>query len=978
MKPRGPRPFGYESLMPNLVKDVLLVASPYDRFILEEDGRFADRLLSQYVEMDLSAPPHFDHVPSAKQALERMASEPYDLVLTTPHCSDMGPLELAARVRVSHPDTPVVMVTYDRAEAQQYSQRPRFEGLDQVFLWTGDPRLLVTLVKSVEDMLNVDHDTSEGLVRVIIVVEDSPSFYSSYLPIIYGEIMGQVKTLLERRLNERDRHYRTRARPKILLARTFEEAELLFEKYQAFVLGTICDLRFPRLGQLDPTAGRRFIELVRQRLPDLPVLLQSRDSEQEALARRLGVHFADKNSPELLKELRRFIRKNFGFGSFIFSDAEGSEVDRADDLLEMLEAVKRVPQDSLRDHAARNHISNWLMARSEFGLAMEVRPRRVSDFSTTDDLRNYLVEVFSRFLERQQKGEVTDFVRGSGAPERDFSRLGRGSMGGKGRGIAFVSHLLADHPIHQKYPGIRIQVPRTAVLCTDIFDQYCDTNQLRERALEAADDAEVVRLFLEQPLEDEVMEDLADILAKARYPLAVRSSSLHEDSEFLPLAGLYKTYMVPNCAAKAERRLEQLSKTIRLIFASTYLKASRAYLEANSLRVEEERMAVIVERLVGRRYGDRFYPHFAGVAQSYNYYPVGYLKPEDGVATVAVGLGQTIVEGRRALRFSPKHPHILPQMPTPEAALRISQREAFALDLSEPDFEPTIDDSSSLVLFDLAQAEKDGTLEAVGATYSPENDRIYDTIYREGHRLVNFAGVLKHDRFPLAPVLADMLEIGEEGMGTPVELEFAVSLGEGEELPEMAILQLRPLVAQGRESEVNLEDTGALKVPMLSGPALGNGVIRGLQHVVYVHPDRFELSRSRAAAEEIERINFRLEKENQVYMLIGPGRWGTADPWLGIPVEWRQVSSSRVIVELELPGLAIDPSQGTHFFHNLTSLRIGYFSLDLDQPGHLVDFRLLESLPAQSESELVRHVILPEPMEVYIDGRVRLGLALRR
>ncbi|MCH9650390.1 MAG: hypothetical protein K0U98_19310 [Deltaproteobacteria bacterium] len=964
--------------MPNLVKDVLLVASPYDRFILEEDGRFADRLLSQYVEMDLSAPPHFDHVPSARQALEQLNSVPYDLVLTTPHCSDMGPLELASRVRASHPDTPVAMVTYDRADAQKYSQRPRSQGLDQVFLWTGDSRLLVTLVKSVEDMLNVDHDTRKGLVRVIIVVEDSPAFYSSYLPIIYGEILGQVKTLLERRLNERDRHYRTRARPKILLARTFEEAKELFEKYESFVLGTICDLRFPRLGQLDPQAGRRFIDLVRSRLPDLPVLLQSRESEQERLAQQLGVHFADKNSPELLKELQKFIRKNFGFGSFVFKDLEGVEVDRADDLTEMLEAIRRVPEESLRDHAARNHISNWLMARSEFGLAMEVRPRRVSDFSTTEDLRNYLTEIFSRFLERQQKGEVTEFVRGTGARERDFSRLGSGSMGGKGRGIAFVSHLLAGHPIHEKYPGIRIQVPRTAVLCTDIFEHYCDTNQLRERALEAQDDVAVVQLFLEQPLEEEVMKDLAAILASTRYPLAVRSSSLHEDSEFLPLAGLYKTFMIPNCSDSEDLRLEQLSKTIRLIFASTFLQASRSYLEANSLRVEEEKMAVIVERLVGRRYGERFYPNFAGVAQSYNYYPVGYMKPEDGIATVALGLGQTIVEGRRALRFCPAHPHILPQMPNPDKALRNSQREAFALDLSDPDFEPNIDDSSSLVLFDLAQAEKDGTLEALGGTYSPENDSIYDSIYRDGHRLVNFAGVLKHDRFPLAGVLADLLKLGEEGMGTPVELEFAVSLGQGDEPPEMAILQLRPLVAQGRESEVSLEDTGAMKVPFLSGPALGNGVIRGLQDVVYVHPERLDLAHSKAIATEIERINYRQEQAQRPYILIGPGRWGTADPWLGIPVEWRQVSAVKVIVELELPGLSIDPSQGTHFFHNLTSLRIGYFSLNLGNIGHLVDFRLLESLPSQTDSELVRHVALPEPVEVYIDGRVRMGLALRR
>ncbi len=977
MSREGLRPFGYERLMPNLVKDVLLVASPYDRFILEEDGRFADRLFSQYAEMDLAVPPRFDHAPAARVALERLDEDRFDLVLTTPHCADLSPLELAARVRERHPGTPVAMLTYDRADALTYSSLPRSKGLDQVFLWTGDPRLLVTLIKSVEDLLNVDHDTEKGRVRVIVVVEDSPAFYSSYLPLIYTEVLTQVQALLAERLNERDRAFRRRARPKILLARNFEEGEELVRKYQRYLLGTICDMRFPRLGQMDPDAGLRFIRLVRAAQPDVPVLLQSSQSEHASLAAELKVHFADKSSPDLLQIVRTFIRKNFGFGSFVFVDPTSlEEVDRADDLPGLLEAVRRVPPEVLRFHAAKNHVSNWLMARAEFELALEVRPKKVSDFDDTEAMRRYLAEVFSEFLEREQRGEVAEFDRSRGAAGREFTLLGSGSMGGKARGIAFIRKLLAGHPVHAKYPNVRIFVPRTTVLCTDLFERFVEAGGLGRRALDASSDEEIVRLFLAQPLAPDLMEDLAAILAQIPQPLAVRSSSLQEDSESQPLAGLFKTFMLPNSAASPEVRLVQLSQAVRLIFACVFATASRNFLEAHSMRVEEEKMAVILQRMVGRRHGEVFYPDFAGVAQSYNFYPIGYVQPKDGIATVALGLGQTIVEGRRALRFSPRYPGVLPQMPDPATALRTTQRDFYALDLTEPERPPSLDDRASLVRLPLEEAERHGTLEAVGATYSAENNAVYDTIYRPGTRLVTFAGVLKHGRFPLAPLLEDLLALGEEGMGTAVEMEFAVSLGEAQAKPELAVLQLRPLVARG-EVEVELGESGAAGLPLLAGPALGNGVWRGVRDVVYVHPQRLDLARSRQVADALERINHRLEREQRPYLLLGPGRWGTADPWLGIPVGWRQVAGAVVICELQVPGLRIDPSQGTHFFHNLMSLRLAYFSIDVADPGQLADLAWLESLPAEEEIGQARHVRLAEPLAVAVDGRVRRGLVVR-
>lgn len=990
---RAERPFHYQSLMKHLVRDILMVASAYDCFILEEDGRFADRLLNQYVELDLSSPPHFRHVASAREALELVRSERFDLVLTTPHCADMRAERLAAELAAEHSHLPVAMLTYDLNDALRYSQMPRSAGIDETFLWLGDPKLLVALVKSIEDHRNVDRDTREGMVRVILLVEDSPSFYSSYLPIIYGEVVAQFQSLLAERLNERDRRHRMRARPKILLARNWEEAVDLFQRYSEYLLGTICDMRFPRGGRLDPDAGRDFIRLVRDNQADAPVLLQSGEPRHAEVARELKVHFADKNSKELLARLGEFIRNNFGFGPFRFQLPDGKRLAEAVDMEAMVEALRTVPDASLLFHGRGNHISNWLMARSEFGLAQEVRPKKVGDFPTTADLRAYLVNSFSHHLETRQRGEIAEFARHSVAITREFSRLGSGSMGGKGRGIAFLSHLLVERNLQGRYPEVRVRVPRTVVIGTDLFDRFCEHENLRQRALEASTDKEVVQLFLAQPLPKELDEDLDVILGQMHVPIAVRSSSLHEDSESLPLAGLFKSYMLPNCSRSDQVRKNQLSRAIRLIYATPFLHPVRSYIEASALRVEEEKMAVIIQELVGRRHGDYFYPDFAGVAQSYNYYPLRFIQPDDGIATVALGLGQTIVRGRKALRFSPRYPRILPQMSTPQDALSASQREFFALDLSDSELEPQVDEDAHLVTFGLDVAEQHGTLEALGATYSADNDAIYDTIYRDGARLVNFAGVLKHGRFPLAPLLTDLLAMGQEGMGTPIEMEFAVTLPvsssaagssaagtstDPKARPEIALLQLRPLVTQSGDRQVDIDELPKDCVPLIVGSALGNGVICGIRDVVYVNPDlRFEADHNRRLARQIEVLNHRLSQASRPYILIGPGRWGTADPWLGIPVTWAQVSAARVIVELELPNSHIDASQGTHFFHNLTSLRIGYFGVDLGNSAHHIDLDWLRSLKNEAGAGFLHYVELPQEVEVHIDGRTGRGVVVR-
>jgi hypothetical protein len=807
-------------------------------------------------------------------------------------------------------------------------------------------------------------------------VEDSPAFYSSYLPLLYTEVMAQTRFLMAERLNEREVLYRRRARPKIILARTYEEAEELFDRYQKYLLGIISDVSFWKNGAISKKAGIDLVARARRENPDIPVLLQSANSDHSEVAEDLDVAFADKGSPDLLSELRQFMLSNLGFGPFVFRLPDGEEVDQADGMEEMAQVLRRVPGASLRYHGERNHFSNWLMARSEFALSQAVRPVKVSDFSTDEDLRSYMIEEWSTFLDRRQRGEIAEFARGTNPLTRDFTRIGQGSMGGKARGSAFMNQMLVDHPIHDKYPGIKIVSPRSAALCTDVFDEFCHHYRLAERALEAESDEAIARLFLSVPLDRELMADLESILTRVRYPLAVRSSSLHEDSEVHPLAGLYKTYILPNSSPSLETRLEHLSQAIRLVYASTYFQGPRAYLDAHSMRLREEKMAVIIQRVVGRRHKERFYPDFAGVAQSFNYYPFRHLRPDDGIASVCLGLGQTVVEGRRALRFSPRHPQILPQMTTPSDILRNSQREFFALSMVETSAPVMMSESANLVRLDLNAAAKDGTLEAVGATYSPDNNAVYDTVYRTGVPIVNFAGVLKHGRFPLAPLLCDLLDLGEDGMGTSVEMEFAAALHPEEPKPEMAVVQLRPLGVRGHQTEVDLDAAGQGRRPFLAGAALGNGIIGGIQDVVYVHPKRFDVNGTPELAVEIGRLNARLAKERRPYMLLGPGRWGTADRWLGVPVVWEQVSGARVIVELEVPQSHIDPSLGAHFVHNITSLHIGYFCLNMGSSKDVVDLDFLESLPSVEERLSARHVRLPEPVAAYLDGRIGKGLVV--
>ncbi len=964
--------------MPFMVREILLVSTLYDSFILDEDGRFSEKLMGEYLELHLSSPPRMTRVASGAAALAKLQERKFDLVITMARISDMNPLEFARAVKDGHPDLPVALLAYDTTVTRHMQGHEDWSCIDRMFIWKGDSGTLLALVKSVEDMKNAPHDTSLNLVRVLIVVEDSAHYYSSFLPMLYTEVMQQTRSLIAGGINHVDRLYRMRARPKILLARNLAEADAVFQLYRDYVIGIITDLSLPKDGVSDPEAGLKFIRHVRADAPDLPVLLQSLEPTARGLAMMMNVSYANKASDDLLLEISQFIRQNCGFGDFVFRMPDGAPVARASNSIEMKDALEKVPAEALWYHSQHKHISSWLMARGKFRLALKLRDKKPVDYRDIESFRIYLVNVFTEFLERRQRGHIVEFSRRAHHLGRDFQRLGGGSLGGKGRGVAFIYKLLANSDFHRKYPETHILVPRTTVVCTNEYDRFVTDNNIRERLHGVTDDGEIATVFLKSRISNSVHKDLEALLSEVTYPLAVRSSSLLEDSQFQPFAGVYATYIIPNNDKTMRVRLKQLRRAIKLVYASTWTSAARAYMHAINHRVEEEKMGVLVQRLIGTDFGDRFYPTFSGVAQSYNYYPIRYMRPEDGIAVVALGLGRTVVSGGKTLRFSPAHPQILPHMSNPQDALRNTQTNFYALAMTRPRVRVTHKEEDTLVQPDLSVAEQDGALATIGATYSPAEGRVYDTIYRPGARLVNFAGVLKYNKFPLADLLTDILELGEAGMGCPVEMEFAVNLNVPPgERPEFAVLQIRPLVTSPVNAETDIDGVDEQKVLLRSGRALGNGAVEGIRDIVYVVPERFDKLNTIEIAEEVARINHSLVDQARPYVLIGPGRWGTSDPLLGVPVDWVQVSAARIIVETAMEGFDVDPSQGTHFFHNITSLRVGYLAVDDRKEAEHIDWDWLHEQKLVTELKYVRHVRIKKTVRALVDGKTGRGAVLR-
>lgn len=962
---------GFHKLFQHRVQEVLLVCSLYESFILEEDGLVADLIVSEYQELNLSHAPRVSHVSNGQMALDLIRENRFDLVITMTRLGEWSLPDFAEAVRKIRPEISLIVLADDPRELTRCAQLKTQRLIDQVFIWHGDAKILIAIIKYVEDQLNAENDTALGNVRVIILIENSVRFYSSYLPLLYEELMRQTQALMAEGVNPVQKLLRMRARPKILLAETYEDAGTLYDQFSKYTLGIISDIRFPRKGKIDPEAGLAFACYVKSRNPQMPVLLQSSDSGFQDRAGQIGASFLDKRSRHLMLDLRNFVLNNFGFGDFVFRLPNGAEVSRASTLQALLKKLHQVPGESILFHASYNHFSNWLMARTEFELAARLRPRKVSEFEDAGSLRRYLIKTLTEFYERSQTGVIADFSRRRFSKATAFARIGGGSIGGKARGLAFINALLKRHNVRNRWPNVRVSVPNTAAIGTEVFDNFLDRNNLRDVLVQDMPDKEMAQRFLAGRLPSAVRNDLAAFLEFVKYPLAVRSSSLLEDSHGQPFAGIYKTFMIPNNHRKPAMRLQQLCNAIKLVYTSTYSRAAKHYQDVTGHHVEEEKMGVMLQEIVGSDYGDRFYPTFAGVARSYNFYPLGRIKPEDGVACVALGLGKMVVEGGEMLMFSPPHPGVLPQFSSIDDLFHNSQRRFFALDMRDPDFLHTGDEDDIIVTHDLEVAEADGTLAPIGSVYSAENDAVYDGIDRPGPRLVTFAHVLKSNLFPLADILKHLLDIGRRGMACPIEIEFAVNMRS--KPMRFGVLQIRPTVTDEAFERISLEEPDHEKLVCFSSQTMGNGHIRGLRDVIYVKPDAFDSGKTRQIAQEVGRINQELLQTGRHYVLVGPGRWGSSDAWLGIPVTWEQISMAHVIVETALKDFVITPSQGSHFFQNLTSFRVGYLTVNPTAGGGFVNWDWLASCPAFAETEYLRHVRLDEEIGAQLDGRSRRG-----
>lgn len=961
----------FYELMSIKVREILFVSSPYDAFIMEEDGSPASRIINEYSGLNLSLPPRVTRSSSAREALSLLDKKNFDMVLTMPHLDDMDAFSLGLEIKKRNPNLPVILLAHSPIGIYPFPESKNCNGIDKSFIWSGNSDLLLALVKNVEDRMNVENDTRKAMVRVLILVEDSPVYYSSFLPMIYKEIVKQTQAVLGAGLNEEHRLLTMRARPKILLAENYEEAMDLCIKFRSFLFGIISDTRIPKNGNLEDDAGVVLLSQMKKEIPDLPLLLMSSKSSNKMKADQIPAVFLDKNSPNLLAELHDFFLNYLGFGDFVFRMPDGTEIDRASDLRALEAKVAQIPDESIYYHAQRNHFSNWIMSRSEIPLASKFREVKASDFASAQDIRNYIIANVHELRKWRQKGVVAQFKSHNfDADIMEFVKIGQGSLGGKARSLAFMSALLYQNPnIYEKYSQINIKIPKTLVVSTDGFESFITLNGLQDFATQAHTDEEIAAIFLQADLPEWLVKDLKAFLAQVTYPLSVRSSSLLEDAQFQPYAGIYETYMIPNNHPDLSKRLHHLITAIKLVYASTYYQDAKAFSRSTSSQHQEEAMAVIIQQLTGEEYGDYFYPAVSGVVQSHNFYPVSKMKPEEGIAHIALGLGRTVVEGGRTVRFSPKYPSVMPQFSMIDDILANAQRFFYALKIKNYPDELNFRKYSNLERREVDDAETEYPVKALASTYIPEEHRIRDTGYMPGPKILTFSQILKYNIFPLPDLLSDLLELGRKGMGCPVEIEFSVNLSsDKKKKSDFFFLQMRPMVAGGERFEVQITQQEIEKAFCLSKQALGNGKNEKMADIVYVKLDDFHPKNTLKIAEEIDKVNAGLIKGKRPYLLVGPGRWGSADRWLGIPVQWRNISGVGAIIELRNEKLKADPSQGSHFFQNITSLGIHYITVTEGSDDYF-DWEWVGSQPAIQETTYLRHVRLDNFFTLKIDGK---------
>lgn len=964
----------FVNLMTKRIFNVLLVANPYDAFMLEDDGRIDEKIFNEYMSLSLRYPPRFTQVSTEEDTWKQLGNTMFDLVICMPGTDNSDTFDIARQIKERYPHIPLVVLTPFSHGIRERMEHEDLSIFEYVFCWLGNTDLLVSIIKLLEDKMNLEHDIKEVGVQMILLVEDSIRFYSSVLPNLYKFVLRQSQEFATEALNEHQRTLRMRGRPKIVLARNYEEAMELYNKYQDNILGIVSDARFPHGGEIDPKAGLTFLTEVRSRNPFVPLILESAEEANREFTQHVNAVFIDKNSKKMNIDLREAVAENFGFGDFIFRNPHTKEeVARVHNLKELQNVVFSIPADSFLYHISRNHISRWLYSRAIFPVAEFLKQITWESLKDIDAHREIIFEAIVKYRKMKNQGVVAVFQRDRFDRYSNFARIGDGSLGGKGRGLAFIDNMVKRHAEFDEFENAQVVIPKTVVLCTDIFDEFMDTNNLYQLALSDASDDEILRHFLRAKLPDRLVEDFFAFFDVVKSPIAIRSSSLLEDSHYQPFAGIYSTYMIPYLSDKYEM-LRMLSDAIKGVYASVYYKDSKAYMQATSNVIDQEKMAVILQEVVGTQYGDRYYPSISGVARSVNYYPINDEQAEEGTVSLALGLGKYIVDGGLTLRVCPYHPDKVLQTSEMEMALRETQTRFYALDLKNMGQNFSLDDGFNLLKLPVKDAEADGSLNYIASTYDPYDMVIRDGIYPGGRKVITFANILQHDVFPLPRILQLVQKYGQGEMRRPVEIEFAVNFNAKEKNGTFYLLQIRPMVDMKADLAEDLDLIPSEQILLRSENALGQGVMDDIQDVIYVKTDGYSASNNQLIAYDIEKLNRRFLDEGKHYVLVGPGRWGSSDTWLGIPVKWPNISAARVIVEAGLTNYRVDPSQGTHFFQNLTSFGVGYFTINAYINDGIYNQELLNSMPAVEETKFLRWVHFDKPLTVKMNGKKKVGV----
>ncbi len=977
----------FMSLMMRRIYNVLIVANPYDAFMLEDDGRVEEKIYNEYMELGLRYPPTFMQASTIEEAREVLRTLQIDLVICMPGNADNDAFQVARAVKEDNPSIHCVVLTPFSHGITKRMQSEDLSMFDYVFCWLGNTNLILSIIKLMEDKMNLEHDVMEAGVQMILLVEDSIRFYSSILPNLYNYVLQQSKNFATEALNPHNAALRMRGRPKVVLARSYDEALAIWQRYKDNCQGIITDVRFPihasedggaltQRSSKDPEAGFKLAETIRAKDEYVPIIIESAEAENRTRTEEEGFHFVDKNSKILSVELRTLMEEHMGFGDFIFRDPDThNEVARIRTLKELQDNIFTIPRESMLYHVSRNHMSRWLCARAIFPVSNFLKTVTWHKLQDVDAHRQIIFDAIVQYRHMKNLGVVAVFDRTRYDKYAHFARIGDGSLGGKGRGLAYLDNIIKRHPEFNNFKGVKVSIPKTVVLCTDVFDHFMEDNQLYELALSDAPDEEILQGFLQAKMPKELFDDFSAFFDATHAPIAIRSSSLLEDSHYQPFAGIYSTYMIPYLQDRQEM-LRMLAAAIKSVYASVFYKDSKAYMTATSNVIDQEKMAVVLQEVVGKTYGERYYPNLSGVLRSINYYPIGDEKSEEGIASLALGLGKYIVDGGQTLRVSPYHPHKVLQMSEVEMALRDTQTRFYALDTEHVGEDFKVDDGFNILKLKVKEAEKDGALTYIASSYDAYDQMIRDGVYGNGRKIISFSGVLQHGVVPLPEILKMAMEHGSGAMRRPVEIEFAANIN-ADKTAEIYLLQIRPIVDNKQEMDEDLDAIPDSKCLLRTDSSLGHGICEDVADVVYVkYDDTFTAMNNPDIAREIEKINKTFLDEGRSYVIVGPGRWGSSDPWLGVPVKWPHISASKVIVEVALKNYRVDPSQGTHFLQNITSFGVGYFTIDTNRPGEggLFAKELLDAMPAVEETQYVRHVRFDKPLRILMDGKKSKGV----